>query len=142
MLFACVETPHSDNTNWQTESHRLRENFMVQRYLLGLQIVLIQSLRKSKAVFTTCDKDAVRDIRTRAEFWKRLDRRLIVADWHDIENKVAREVHVKRFEPKELGLKTSQDAFSFIAPMVSSNKKDTHNVKPCGSSLHFGRGER
>ena len=36
-----------------------------------------------------------------------------MADWHDIEHKVASEVHVKRFKSTEVGIKKLQDAFVF-----------------------------
>ena len=38
---------------------------------------------------------------------------LIFANWHDIENNVASEVHVRRFESKEIGIKKLQEAFLF-----------------------------
>ena len=30
---------------------------------------------------------------------------LILAGWHDIDNNIASELHVKRFKPKEVGIK-------------------------------------
>ena len=35
---------------------------------------------------------------------------LIIAHWHNIENHVASEVHVKRFKSKEVGIKKLQEA--------------------------------
>ena len=44
---------------------------------------------------------------------------LIIADWRDMENHVASEVHVKRFNSKSVGIKTLQDAFVFHCADVS-----------------------
>ena len=44
-------------------------------------------------------------------------RDLIVADWHDIENHIASEMHVTRFQSKEDGIKKLQD-LHFLAQMV------------------------
>ena len=49
-------------------------------------------------------------------------------DWHDIENNVASEVHLKRFNSKEVRLKCRKHS-CFSAQMVPCNKKVTHNVK-------------
>ena len=43
---------------------------------------------------------------------------LIIAEWHDIENNVASEVHVKRLKSKEVGIKNLQGCFYFIVQMV------------------------
>ena len=55
------------------------------------------------------DKDASRKLHgILSEFWRGLDRGLDHVDWHDIENNVASEVHVKRFRSKEVGIKKLQ----------------------------------
>ena len=41
-----------------------------------------------------------------------------MADWHDIENNVASEVHVKRFKSKEVGINNLQEAFVFLTQKV------------------------
>ena len=58
---------------------------------------------------------------------------LIIADWHDIENHVASEVHVERFKSKELGMKKLQEVFGmslrrWLPKMRRS--RTTSNVTP------------
>ena len=38
---------------------------------------------------------------------------MFIEDWHDIENNVASEAHVKRFKSKEGGIEQLQEAFIF-----------------------------
>ena len=44
---------------------------------------------------------------------------LIIAHWRDMENHVASEVHVSRFNSKAVGIKKLQDAFVFPCGVVS-----------------------
>ena len=48
---------------------------------------------------------------------------LIIADWHDIENNVASEVHVKRFKSKEVDINKLQETFIFLCADDSPRKE-------------------
>ena len=72
----------------------------------------IQSVRNTNVVSI---QDISRSIhRIRAEFWRRSDWRLIIADWHDMMNYIACEFHVPRFKNlKKLETQKMQETFVF-----------------------------
>ena len=51
---------------------------------------------------------------------------LTIEDWHDIENHVTSEVHVKSCKSQEVGINKLQEAFVFPC----ADKKGTPNVNP------------
>ena len=80
-------------------------------------------------------------------------RDLIIADWHDIENYVAFEVHVKNFTSKDVRIKKLQEALIFLfaaagsprqgRPRTTSNLAlpETRMLRRGRRTLDFGRRE-
>ena len=82
------------------------------------------SAEDKKSSSSVLRKRASRKIhRIRSEFWRRLGRDLIIADWHDIENNVASEVHDKRFKTEELGINCLLQGFKCPYADVSLRQK-------------------
>ena len=66
---------------------------------------------------------------------------MTIAAWHDIENNVASEVHVKRFKSKEVEREKKQETYIFSCADGFYKQKKSRTTSNGGSTVHFGRSE-
>ena len=106
----------ASQTNWQTISHRVKKDWalhdMVQLYHLRQTAFLLHSPRKEKSrhhQFGTTMPPGI-FIGHALKSGGGWTRNLNIANWQDIEDAVASEVHVIKLKSKEVGIKKLQDA--------------------------------
>ena len=103
LLFANIQDQLVDR-----KSHRMKYDLelhlMVQWYHLELKLIFNPIATKDKSRLRQVRYKGARRNKQHALHLGGGTRDLIIADWHDSENNVAFEVHVKRFKSKEIGI--------------------------------------